>query len=129
MALAVLTEDAEAAAAIGGWRWCGKCQALFRGKGTESVGVCPKGGAHKPVAGYNYLLLFGLTVTDGDLIKPWFQCQKCRGLFAPEGSNNGNCPKGGAHKRTGPEYAVWKGTALPFMEPGWWGCTSCFALF
>jgi hypothetical protein len=36
---------------------------------------------------------------------------------------------GGAHKPTGLSYEVWQGAALVFMEAGWSGCTTCFALF
>src|SRR5215211_6501725 len=74
LTLATLTESVEAAAAAkSGWRYCPKCRGLFRGKGTDSVGVCPKGGADKPLAGYTYLLLTGLSVTYPSLYKNWFQ--------------------------------------------------------
>jgi hypothetical protein len=130
LALATLTESVEAAtAAKSGWRYCPKCRGLFAGKGTESVGVCPAGGSHKPLKGYNYLLLTGLSVTDPNLYKNWFQCQKCRGLFANDRGDTGVCPKGGAHKGTGPAYDLWAGTSLPFMEVNWHICLKCFGLY
>jgi hypothetical protein len=129
LALATLTEDVEAAAAKSGWRFCPKCRGLFAGKGTDSVGVCPAGGSHKPLKGYNYLLLTGLIVTDPNLYKNWFQCKKCRGLFANDRGDTGVCPKGGAHKGTGPGYDLWAGTSLPFMEAGWDECSKCSGLY
>jgi len=118
LALATLTESVEAgAAAKAGWRYCPNCRGLFVGTGTKSVGVCPAGGTHKPVKDYSYLLLSGLLVTDPKLFKNWFQCKKCRGLFADDRGDTGVCPKGGAHAGTGPAYDVRAGTTLPFMTP------------
>ena len=129
-ALATLPESGEAAAAAkSGWRYCSKCRGLFAGKGTDSVGVCPKGGSHKPLKGYNYLLLTGLSVTDPNLYKNWFQCTKCRGMFADDLGETGVCPKGGAHKGTGPAYDLWAGESLPFMETGWDECAKCSGLY
>ena len=111
LALAVLTEDTEAAAAAkSGWRYCTKCRGLFAGKGTESVGVCPARGAHKPLAGYNYLLLSGLSDDDPGLVKNWYRCEKCRGLFADDAGDTGDCPKGVAHTRIGSSFSLWRGT-------------------
>ena len=94
-----------------------------------SVGVCPDGGAHTPTAGFNYLLLSGLSASHQDFVKGWFLCEKCRGLFIPEGDRNGDCAKGGTYKPTGPADGVWKGAAPVFMEAGWSGCAFCFALY
>jgi hypothetical protein len=130
LALATLTEDASAApAAKSGWRWCIKCRGLFAGQGAKSVGICPKGGAHKPRPGDIYVLLSDLTATT-DLDKHWFQCNKCRGLFANDAGDTGDCPKGGGHAKSGPAYALWKGssTTLPFMEAGWDECVTCSGL-
>ena len=133
LALATLTEEASAAAAAtSGWRWCNRCQGMFRGKGTRSVGVCPKGGAHKPAAGFNYLLLSGLSVNDPSFPKTWSQCQKCRGLFQDDAAASGVCPVGGKHVRTGPQYGLWIGGAPPFppfMEADWDRCGLCQGLF
>jgi hypothetical protein len=131
LALATLTEDAAAAAAAkSGWRWCLKCRGLFAGQGTKSVGVCAAGGAHKPWTGDSYVLLSDLDYTNADLIKNWFQCQKCRGLYADDLGESGVCAKSGAHKRTGPQNALWKGAAasMPFMEAGWDECVKCSGL-
>ena len=130
LAIARLTEPVEAAAAAkSGWRYCPKCRGLFAGKGTESVGVCPAGGSHKPLKGYTYLLLSGLSVTNPQLFKNWFQCKKCRGLFADDLGETGVCPKGGAHVGTGPAYDLWFGTSLPFMEADWHECLKCSGLY
>jgi hypothetical protein len=96
LSLTTLTEPVEAAAAAkSGWRWCNKCDGLFAGQGADAVGVCPTGGRHKPVSSFNYLLLSGLSATHVDLIHSWFQCKKCRGLVAPEGTRNGVFLKAG----------------------------------
>jgi len=130
LALATLTESVEAgAAAKAGWRYCPNCRGLFAGTGTKSVGVCPAGGTHKPVKDYSYLLLSGLLVTDPKLFKNWFQCKKCRGLFADDRGDTGVCPKGGAHAGTGPAYDVRAGTTLPFMEANWRECNKCSGLY
>ena len=130
LALATLTDSVEAAAAAkAGFRYCSKCRGLFAGAGTKSVGVCPAGGSHKPSKGYNYLLLSGLSVTNPNLYKNWFQCKKCRGLFADDLGDTGRCPKGGAHARTGPAYDLWAGTAPPFMEVDWDECSKCSGFF
>jgi hypothetical protein len=131
LALATLTEDTTAKpAAKSSWRWCIKCRGLFAGKGFDSVGVCPEGGAHNPRSGDIYVLLSDLSSTNSTLVKNWFQCEKCRGLFAIGAGTNNVCPKGGAHKRTGPAYALWKGTGSspPFMEAGWDQCVKCSGL-
>jgi hypothetical protein len=131
LAIAILTEHAGAApAAKSGWRWCTKCRGLFAGKGSDSVGVCPKGGAHRLRPGDIYVLLSDLSSTDPTLIKNWYQCEKCRSLFAIDAGDTGVCPKGGAHKRTGPAYDLWKGTVTPppFMEAGWDQCVKCNVL-
>lgn len=130
VAALALPESVEAAAAAkSGWRYCRDCRGLFAGKGTDSVGVCPAGGGHNPLKGYNYLLLSGLEVTNPQLYKNWFQCEKCRGMFADDLGETGVCPKGGAHKRTGPAYNLWAGTSLPFMEDGWRECLKCSGLY
>lgn len=129
LALATLTKAVAAAAtAKSGWRYCPDCRGLFAGKGTKAGGVCPAGGTHDPVKSYSYVLLSGLSVTDPQLFKNWFQCKKCRGLFN-DGGTNRTCPKGGVHAPTGPEYAVWNGTALPFMEADWDWCSKCSGLY
>lgn len=134
LALATLSESVAAAAtAKSGWRYCLTCRGLFAGKGTRSVGVCPAGGPHTPEKAYSYVLLADLQVEDLDLTKVWLQCRKCRGLcipVAPPGIPSvGACPKGGTHAPTGPTYAVWKGTALPFMEENWGMCPKCLGLY
>jgi hypothetical protein len=130
LALATLSESVEAAAvAKSGWRFCPDCRGLFAGKGTRSVGACPDGGTHTPATAYSYVLLADLSVTNPSLFKNWFQCKKCRGLFFDDLGETGVCPKGGAHVGTGPAYALWKGTALPFMETGWDECGKCHGLF
>jgi hypothetical protein len=108
---------------------CPNCRGLFAGKGTKSGGVCPAGGSHQPVKAYSYLLLSGLSVTDPNLFKNWFQCKKCRGLFADDRGDTGVCPKGGAHAGTGPAYDLWAGTSLPFMEANWRECLKCSGLY
>ncbi len=133
LALATLTEPVEAAAAAkSGWRYCPKCRGLFAGKGSDAVGVCPAGGAHKPLKGYNYLLLSGLSVEDPSFPENWVRCKKCRGLFQDTAAASSVCPSGGAHVRTGPKYGLWIGGAPPFppfMEANWDRCGSCQGLF
>jgi hypothetical protein len=130
LALATLTESVEAGAtAKAGWRYCPKCRGLFAGTGTKSAGVCPAGGTHTPVKAYSYLLLSGLSVTNPQLYKNFFQCKKCRGLFADDLGDTGVCPKGGAHSGTGPACDLWAGTSLPFMEANWRECLKCSGLY
>jgi hypothetical protein len=130
LALATLTEEASiAAAANSSWRWCFKCRGLFAGQGKKSVGVCPDGGAHKPRPVDIYVLLSDLGSENAELDKFWFRCQKCRGMFANNAGNTGDCPKGAAHAPTGPAHALWRGAAaIPFMEAGWDQCLKCSGL-
>ena len=107
LAIATLIEHVEAApAAKSGWRWCTKCRGLFAGKGSDSVGICPAGGAHRLRPGDTYVLLSDLSSTDPTLIKNWFRCEKCRGLFAIDAGDTGVCPKGGAHQPKGDNYKL-----------------------
>jgi hypothetical protein len=73
--------------------------------------------------------LSDLTATT-DLDKRWFLCEKCRGLFAIDAGDTGDCPKGGRHAKSGPAYALWKGTSTtpPFMEAGWDERVKCSGL-
>jgi hypothetical protein len=73
--------------------------------------------------------LSGISVTDPNLLGSFFQCKKCRGLFVDDLGETGVCPKGGAHAGTGPNYALWAGTALPFMEANWRECVKCSGLY
>lgn len=131
LAVASFTEPATAAGAAvkASWRFCLKCRGLFAGQGARSVGVCPAGGTHQPRKDLTYVLLSGLSVTDPHLFKNWFQCKKCRGLFANDRGDTGVCPKGGAHAGTGPDYDLWTGTSLPFMDGAWDECGKCSGLY
>lgn len=59
-----------------GWRWCHKCEGLFRGT-TDTA--CPTGGRHDLTASGKYQI--ALTSFELPGHQRWAHCGKCKGLF------------------------------------------------
>jgi hypothetical protein len=137
----ILPEEA-AAATEAGWRYCTKCRGLFaeaekgkkRKKGKKPKkpvqGVCPAGGAHAVLQTHNYVLQHSTSIVDPNLIRNYFKCQKCCGLFGDDSGETGVCPAGGSHTGAGLDYEIWQGGTVPgMMDDAWDECSKCSGLF
>ncbi len=125
-----------------GWRYCGKCQALFfqalpserspfsdpSGPGivSNNLGACPAGGAHENSCG-DYALSQSGAGQSG-----WGVCGQCLSLFYT-GNNLGVCPAPQSHttKSSGP-YFLTQNTGQSFprgVQTGWKWCSQCQGLY
>lgn len=81
--------------ATAGWRFCGRCAALFLPIGYQTGG-CPAGGLHQPL-GWMFSAQFN-TGGDPHWQTEWRRCTKCHSLYF-EGypDPDGRCSQGGDH--------------------------------
>ena len=130
-ALALTADEASAAVAKSGWRFCPKCRGLFLSPKNEAGGSCPAGGKHKPRKDISYVL-YALQGTIGGTWVPWFKCDKCAALFlnASGSTSDGVCPRGGEHNGAGTRFVLWIGGTVPgVMDDAWDMCTKCHGLY
>lgn len=67
------------------------------------------------------------TPTVAGMIRPWYRCSKCQGLFFGGDDNSGKCPCGGAHDKAGSaEYSAWSPTG---GESNWKWCCRCQGMY
>jgi hypothetical protein len=91
------------------WRFCNKCHSLwFAGRQTQ--GVCAAGGEHVIEGSGDYALVTQVPdfAEDIGLQRDWRFCKNCFVLwFNGQDGNNGVCPAGGEHSRSGSgDYAL-----------------------
>ena len=116
------------------WRLCSQCQGLFYQLGAPSV--CPAGGPHVNIGGYNYELVYwSENASDAPQSAQlgWRSCSQCQGLFYGE-SPESRCPAGGSHVNSGSfNYAIDRGgdgTPPPAgAQPYWRWCSKCQGMF
>ncbi|MEU9048486.1 MULTISPECIES: phosphodiester glycosidase family protein [unclassified Kitasatospora] len=117
------------------WRFCVRCNGLFRApKDSASGSVCPFGGEHVP-AGWNFVLpnnMQGATDTTGQ--PDWRFCGQCHGLFhaQQEEPGGGVCPAGDRHRPDGWIFYLpsrEQGAPDSSGQPDWHLCATCHGLF
>jgi hypothetical protein len=98
-----LAVDADDYEGHGGFRWCEKCQCLYRGGPHAGVCAATKG-PHDGAESDEYTVAHD--GSDDDDYEGWFVCNRCSVLFW--GEEKGACAAGGTHDRKGSaNYEVW----------------------
>jgi hypothetical protein len=121
-----------------GWRWCNKCQGLFF-TGENTLGVCPRGGAHDDTGSGDYALGGGdddLAASSGGQSN-WRWCGQCQGLFfeGPGRTNLGVCPVSAPSDFVGRPHFPGAGSGDYLLatsgggQSGWRWCNQCQGLF
>lgn len=87
-----LEHDAVTPGAETGWRFCGRCGALFLE--PAGAGGCPADAAGHQAAGWTFSLPQG-SVESFDHQAGWQRCHKCQTLFFDGYDDNGRCPVDG----------------------------------
>lgn len=123
---------------VAGWRYCIKCEMLFRE--SSSARACWRGGAHeaRPGAGFVYALQAGGPESLQNQAG-WHECGKCSSLFwnGDHTGNTGLCPAAGNHVPVGASLTIPHLSPFDLDEfhegsthqPNWRYCGKCGGLF
>jgi hypothetical protein len=89
----------------GGWRKCGRCQALFNDGGGR--GRCPgrHGGHAAEAEGIEYYLPYAMPLRPAEQDN-WRYCDRCGGLFFFPQNGEGLCAAGGSHHAASESYVL-----------------------
>ncbi|QLL09665.1 hypothetical protein [Mycobacterium vicinigordonae] len=113
-----------------GWRYCGKCHAMFY-DGYPDKGHCASGVGHAVVGySYNFSLPWGDDPEDANHQRGWRYCGKCHAMFFDGYPYKGHCPAGGGHGASGWEFRLPHDVPdSPLDQGGWRYCGKCHAMF
>jgi hypothetical protein len=121
------TQQKGSAMPTSGWRYCGKCHALFW-DGDANKGRCAAGGGHQS-AGYRFVLPSNQAESRVGQIN-WRHCGQCRVLFFNGYPEKGACAASGAHSATTPDFLLNHDVPVSDTAQGDWRyCGKCHGLY
>jgi hypothetical protein len=112
-----------------GWRWCSRCQGLFRSGIDPSLCAVKTGDPHHDgsTSGAYVLEINGPARPNSQ--PQWSCCTRCASLFYGPGASSSVCPAGGGHAAGTDQYTMDLVGAAPTAQAGWRWCNRCQSLF
>lgn len=98
------------------WRWCNRCQSLFRPDPARGADACFAGGAHDQGGSWE----LWARIVRVEVQTWWNWCPRCQGL-----ARAGVCHDGDAHGGGPQSYGPVFGVAPPGSQDGWRMCVKC----